>query len=162
MFTGCLTRVLIVDEYVDAANSLAVLIELWGYDVKVSHDGASALQCWADYRPHVALLEIGLGPMSGFEIARQIVQRTDLPLPVLIAVSGYAGHGYRARAAALGFNDYFVKPADLFRLRALLSGVKCGNNCLLTATACGPDLGASERSYRRSARRGGRSHWEGA
>jgi DNA-binding response OmpR family regulator len=114
--------VLVVDDNADAAESLAVLLRLWGHDVQTAHDGLSGLKAALSDRPAVALLDIGLPGLDGYELARRL--RAQLgPALRLVAVTGYGQEEDRRRSLEAGFDAHLVKPADLDELHALLAGV---------------------------------------
>jgi CheY-like chemotaxis protein len=103
-------RVLIVDDNVDAANALAALLRQERHTVEVSHSGAAALEVARTFQPQVALVDLGMPGMNGFEVAERL--RAALDGVVLVAVSGYSGDESRRRARAAGFDEYVVKPFD--------------------------------------------------
>lgn len=112
-------RVLIVDDNHDAAHTMALLIKLSGHETSTAHNGPEALTMLDAVNPEVALLDIGLPEMDGYELARRIRERvSDV---YLIAVSGYGQPEDRARAAEAGFDEHFVKPVDSTQLIASLS-----------------------------------------
>ena len=84
-----LLRVLVVDDNVDAAQSLGLLLEASGHDVRTAYDGPTALEAALDYRPNVVLLDIGLPGIDGFEVAKRLRQQPDLSGVVLVAMTGY-------------------------------------------------------------------------
>jgi PAS domain S-box-containing protein len=112
-------RVLIVDDNRDAAQTMALLIKLSGHETSTAHDGPEALAMLDEVSPEVALLDIGLPEMDGYELARRIRERMNDVY--LIAVSGYGLPEDRSRSAAAGFNEHFVKPVDSAQLLASLS-----------------------------------------
>ena len=114
-------RVLIVDDCVDTCESLSTLLTAWGHDSRVAHDGPTALAIAPDYRPHVALLDIGMPRMSGWELARRLRQLpADVPL-LLIAVSGYGRDEDRRLSLTSGCHFHLVKPLDPTVLETLLT-----------------------------------------
>ena len=113
-------RVLVVDDNVHAAQSLAVILELWGHDVQVTHDGSSALDLVPDYRPEVILLDIGLPEMNGYQVADRIREDPTLARTAIVAMTGYASDDDRQRSMAAGFRDHLVKPLDLDLLERFL------------------------------------------
>jgi CheY-like chemotaxis protein len=117
---GPTLRVLVVDDNTDAADSLGLLVRLWGHDARVAYDGAGVLETAAAYRPDAILLDIGLPRVDGYSLARQLRQRPDLGGIRLIAVTGYADPEHRARSTEAGFDHYLVKPVDPAELEALL------------------------------------------
>jgi signal transduction histidine kinase/DNA-binding response OmpR family regulator len=105
-------RVLVVDDNIDAAESIAVYLRLEGHEVKTVTDGPQALACTRVFAPHVAVVDIGLPGMNGYDVARRL-QQDGLPRPaLLIALTGYGQKEDRARSQAAGFHHHFVKPAD--------------------------------------------------
>ncbi len=113
-------RILIVDDNRDAAHLLAEFLGLRGYLVEVAHDGPSALELAASVRPEVALLDIGLPGMTGYELAVRLRERPDLSGMKLVAVTGYGQQTDRMRSHEAGFDEHLVKPLDLEALRVLL------------------------------------------
>jgi len=113
-------RVLVVDDNVDAAEMLAESLELMGYCTRIAHDGPSALLLADHFRPEVALLDIGLPAMDGYELARLLRDRPGLERICLVAITGYGQEADRRTAEDSGFNAHLVKPVDIERLQALL------------------------------------------
>jgi CheY-like chemotaxis protein len=113
-------RLLLVDDNVDAVQSLAVLLETDGHEVRIAHDGASALALIESFRPHLVVLDIGLPGMNGYEIAQRIRARPEFGAPTLVALTGYGQQEDRKRARAAGFDHHFIKPADVNALQRLL------------------------------------------
>jgi len=114
------TRILVVDDNEDAAEILAEALRDVGHDVRVAADGPSALVAAAEFVPEIVLLDIGLPVMDGYEVARQLRQRTEPRPPRLVAVTGYGQDKDRALALEAGFDDHIVKPVDLDDLFARL------------------------------------------
>lgn len=111
-------RVLVVDDNVDAADLLATAFELAGHEVRVAYDGAQALLAADEFDPGVAVLDLGLPVLDGYELARRL--RDSHPSLWMIAVSGYGREADRARARAAGFDCHFAKPVDLATLLSAL------------------------------------------
>ncbi len=107
------TRVLIVEDDVDAAESLKMLLEIFGHTVHVVDDGLAAIGAARRFRPDVMLVDVGLPGMNGYEVARQIRTEPALRQIVLAAVTGYGGPQARERAHAAGFDRHFRKPLEL-------------------------------------------------
>jgi PAS domain S-box-containing protein len=105
-------RVLVVDDNVDAAESLAMLLQSDGHTVSVAHNGVDAVQRADDWQPDIAVLDVGLPGMNGYEVASVLKQRGDA-CPELIAVTGYGQAADRQRAFAAGFRYHLVKPVDV-------------------------------------------------
>jgi CheY-like chemotaxis protein len=115
-------RVLIVDDNADAANTLAALLNLQEHETKAVFSGDEALQCIESFRPHVALIDIGLPNMNGHELAERLQSSQNRQALRLIALTGYGQIEDRARAQAAGFDDYLVKPVELPALERALAG----------------------------------------
>jgi CheY-like chemotaxis protein len=114
-------RVLIVDDNVDAALSLAMVLDTLGIERAVAHDGPSSLAILDAFRPHAALLDIGMRGMDGYELARRIRQLPQHADILLIAVSGWAHSPDLQRSREAGIDHHLAKPVDLAQLTALLS-----------------------------------------
>jgi len=112
-------RILVVDDNVDAATSLAQLMRAMGHEVFVAHDGRSALSDLSRIRPDMALLDIAMPDMSGYDLARQIRNRMGSAIRI-VALSGFGLPEDRARALEAGFDQHMIKPADLAFLKSLL------------------------------------------
>jgi CheY-like chemotaxis protein len=114
-------RLLVVDDNEDAAVSLALLLRMQGHEVRVVHDGPSALAIVTSYRPHVVLLDIGMPGMDGYEVARRLRAQPGLESVVLAALTGWGQQDDRRRTAQAGFDHHFVKPLDVKALSSLLN-----------------------------------------
>ncbi len=115
-------RVLVVEDNQDAADSLAMLLRLWGHEVRTAHDGQSGLKAARSYRPDIVLLDIGLPGLDGYAVARRL--RSEFgPAVRLVAMTGYGQDEDRRRASAAGFDTYLTKPADPAALQAILAGI---------------------------------------
>lgn len=104
-------RVLVVDDNEDAADSLATLLNVMRYDVRVAYDGPEAIEAADAFAPAVALLDIGLPRLSGYDIARHI-RRTRGDSVLLVAITGWGQEDDRRKAREAGFDHHFTKPAD--------------------------------------------------
>jgi signal transduction histidine kinase/ActR/RegA family two-component response regulator len=113
-------RILIVDNSKEAAQSVAVLLRTWGYEVRVTYDPFAALEEARACRPQVILLDIGMPGMDGYEVAQRLRGQGELRGAVLVAVTGYGEEEDRRRAREAGFDYHMVKPVDPNDLRALL------------------------------------------
>ena len=118
-------RILVVDDYPDAAETLAFLLRLDGHEVHVATDGLEALEKARAVNPDAVLLDIGLPEMDGFQIAARIRTIDGIRATRLIAMTGYASQACRSRAEAVGFNEFMVKPITLARLREALNASAC-------------------------------------
>ena len=121
--TGPALRVLVVDDNVDAANVLKLLVQEAGHLVRMAHTGPTALTAALVYRPDVMLLDIGLPELDGFEVAKRIRQEPLFHDVMLVAVTGYREAADRQRMEEAGFDHYLVKPADFEKLRQILAAV---------------------------------------
>jgi PAS domain S-box-containing protein len=115
-------RVLIVDDNVDAADSLALLLKSDGHEAETAYSAATALEAVERLRPEIVLLDVGLPQRDGYEIARHLRANNAVPGMRLIALTGYGQEEDRERARAAGFDDHLLKPADMDALRQLLTG----------------------------------------
>ncbi|TAK34486.1 MAG: response regulator, partial [Lysobacteraceae bacterium] len=113
-------NILIVDDNIDAAESLAMILRLAGHQVVTAHTAASALQTAAQIRPDVIVLDIGLPEVNGYELARKMRGQPDLAGAVLIALSGYGRDEDRQHGVEAGFDHHFTKPVDYQALNAVL------------------------------------------
>lgn len=113
-------RILLVDDNVDSAHGLERLLQRRGYLIEVAHDGPQALKRAKASPPEVALLDIGLPGMDGYELARRLRTEAGCISTFLIALTGYGQEEDRARARASGFDEHFVKPVDFKALLQVL------------------------------------------
>jgi PAS domain S-box-containing protein len=113
-------RVLVVDDNVDVADLVAELLKLHGHHVEVAYDGAAALRLAEAFRPVLALVDIGLPVMDGYELATNLRARLGESCPRLIAISGYGQPGDRARSREAGFDGHLVKPVDVHHLLEII------------------------------------------
>jgi PAS domain S-box-containing protein len=114
-------RVLVADDNRDAADTLGLLLELYGHEVRVAHSGNAALEVAQTFHPDVALLDIGMPDLDGYEVARNLRVENAYPDIVLIALTGYGQDGDKARARAAGFDHHLTKPVDPSKLEALIA-----------------------------------------
>jgi len=113
-------RILVVDDNADAGESLAMFLRIEGNEVKAVTDAMLALSCLEVFAPQVAIIDIGLPGMNGYELATAIKSDTALRTPLLIALTGYGQAEDFARARDAGFDHHFVKPADLRALQEVV------------------------------------------
>jgi CheY-like chemotaxis protein len=118
-FRACY-RMLVVDDNMDAAESLQFLLSLLGAEVKVAHDGIAAIEVAEQYRPHVVVLDIGLPKLDGYHAAKSIRQLEWGKDMVLVAVSGWCRDEDRANSQASGFDGHLAKPVRVEELRNLI------------------------------------------
>ena len=114
-------RVLIVDDNSDTVESAAEIARSWGHEVAAAQDGPSALELARTFRPDIALLDIGLPQMNGYELARRLRGMPGMNRVLLVAITGYAGEEDRRMSHEAGFNLHLVKPIDPIRLQNLLA-----------------------------------------
>ena len=116
-------RVLVVDDNVDAARSLAWLLEASGHEVQIAHDGTTAIELAKRFLPDVTLLDIGLPGFDGYEVARQMREQGGFEHGVLVAMTGYGQEKDRQRSLAAGFDHHLVKPVDFDTVRNIVANV---------------------------------------
>jgi two-component system, chemotaxis family, CheB/CheR fusion protein len=114
-------RVLVIEDNIDAAESLRAALELNGHRVAVAYNGHEALAKARQFRPEVAICDIGLPGMDGYALAQAFRADPELKQTVLMALSGYALPEDMQRAAEAGFERHLSKPPDLEQLEQLLS-----------------------------------------
>jgi PAS domain S-box-containing protein len=114
-------RILVVDDNVDAAESMAMLLRLQGDDVRLAHSGPEALEAAACFRPGIILIDIGLPGMSGLEVARRLRQQPEFQRTTVIAVSGYGRPNDKQLSREAGFDYHLTKPVDPDALLQLLA-----------------------------------------
>ncbi|MEP6997655.1 MAG: MASE1 domain-containing protein [Betaproteobacteria bacterium] len=117
------SRVLIVDDNHDSADTLAALLEAWGHEVRALYDGPSAIAAAAEYQPQIVLLDIGLPKMNGYEVAAHLRKSSNPGSMILVAFTGYGQDEDRRRAREAGFDYHLVKPLELAALERILDSV---------------------------------------
>ncbi|QBE63818.1 hybrid sensor histidine kinase/response regulator [Pseudoduganella lutea] len=115
-------RVLIVDDNRDAAETLAMALQVSGYETRTVHTAGAALEIAAAFRPEAALLDIGLPDMNGYELARLLRQLPGGTAMKLVATTGWGQQKDRERALEAGFDHHMTKPVELAILRDILPG----------------------------------------
>jgi signal transduction histidine kinase len=113
-------RVLVVDDNVDAAALLGELVRMLGHEPIIAHDGAAALEIAAQERPELAILDIGLPGMDGYELAEKLRCDPALAKVPMVALTGYGQPSDRKRSHAAGFSEHLVKPIDVQQLKAVI------------------------------------------
>jgi PAS domain S-box-containing protein len=116
-------RVLIVDDNADAADSLGVLLSIYGHDTKVANDGETALVAAASFRPDVVFLDIGMPNLDGHETARRLRAQPGGESLVIVALTGWGQAEDRRRSKEAGFDHHLVKPADPAALSKLIASI---------------------------------------
>jgi signal transduction histidine kinase/CheY-like chemotaxis protein len=112
-------RVLVADDNIDAGESLAMLLRLDGHEVQLATNGAQAVELFDRMKPEIAILDIGMPGLNGYEVARRIRQKARNDV-MLIAVTGWGQEADKARAAESGFDHHFTKPVEPAVLSALV------------------------------------------
>jgi CheY-like chemotaxis protein/anti-sigma regulatory factor (Ser/Thr protein kinase) len=114
-------RILIVDDNVDGAKSMAIFTELLGHTVEVAYNGSEALEKFSTFRPDIVFLDIGLPGMSGFEVAQAIRQLPQAINTKLIALTGWGSEDTKRSARSVGFDEHLTKPVELTDIEAMLT-----------------------------------------
>lgn len=114
-------RVLVVDDNEDSVDSLAMLLEMMGHEVRTANDGAKALGIADEFRPDVGIFDIGLPKMNGYELASELRQKPWAKDVVLVALTGWGQQEHRRRSADSGFNHHLTKPVELDVLQQILA-----------------------------------------
>jgi PAS domain S-box-containing protein len=105
-------RILVVDDNIDSAESLALLLRLYGHEVRMAHDGPESIEAARSFNPQIVLLDIGLPGMSGYEVAEKLRAERGANQLLLVALTGYGREEDRRRALESGFDHHIVKPID--------------------------------------------------
>lgn len=114
-------KIIVVDDNEDAADMLAMLLERLGNTTRVAHDAHAALQLVDEFAPELAVLDIGLPEVDGYELAQQLRRRAGTERVHLIALTGYGQASDKARAVQAGFDAHLVKPVTLETLQQLIA-----------------------------------------
>jgi PAS domain S-box-containing protein len=114
-------RILVVDDNVDSAETMSMALDLFGYETRIAHDGASALRTAAEFMPQVMLLDIGLPDQNGYAVAREIRNASWGREIFLIAATGWGQETDKEDARSAGFDCHLTKPVDFDKLRALVA-----------------------------------------
>ena len=112
-------HILVADDNQDAAESLAMLLRISGYEVTVAHTGPAALEAAVKLRPQIGVLDIGMPGMNGYDIALRIRREAWGARMTLIAVTGWGQDDDRRKARAAGFDHHLTKPVDFIELQQL-------------------------------------------
>jgi PAS domain S-box-containing protein len=120
--SGLRSRILIVDDNVDSATSLAMLLSTTGHETEMAHDGLQALEVAERFRPHVVLLDIGLPKLNGYDACRRIRERPWGRDVTLVAVTGWGQDSDRRKSREAGFDHHMVKPVEFASLTRVLAG----------------------------------------
>jgi len=116
-------KILVVEDNVDSAESLGEVLQYWGHQTWLSHDGPDALRQAKKVHPDVVLLDIGLPGMDGYELGKRIHADPDLARTTLVALTGYDQRNDPERSSQARFDQYFTKPVNLEALESFLNEV---------------------------------------
>jgi signal transduction histidine kinase/DNA-binding response OmpR family regulator len=116
-------RILVVDDHVDAAMSLAMLLSIRGHTVETAHTGVDALRLAPEFRPRLAVLDIGLPGMDGYELAAKLLELPEMRNTTFIAMTGYGQPEDQRRSAAAGFHHHLIKPVEPATLHAIIDAL---------------------------------------
>jgi CheY-like chemotaxis protein/two-component sensor histidine kinase len=119
--SGAGRRVLIVDDNADTARMTGRLLKSLGFEVRLCHDGSTAIDEAQEFRPEVVLLDIGLPGLNGFEVAQTLREEACCGDSLIIGISGYGDQQAREKARMAGFDHYLVKPVDIEAVTQLVS-----------------------------------------
>ena len=114
-------RILVVDDYADAAESLAMLLQAEGQEVEIADCGTKAIEKAQVFLPQVVLLDIGLPDLDGYEVAKRLRKLPETRDAILIALTGYGQVEDIERSQSAGFNHHLLKPLDFKKLSGLLT-----------------------------------------
>jgi CheY-like chemotaxis protein len=114
-------RILLVDDNVDAADSLAIILRFAGHDVRVEHDGQAGIAAASESRPDVILLDLGMPRLNGFDACRQIRELSGGGDITIIALTGWGQDEDRRRTREAGFDHHLVKPVEPESLMRLIA-----------------------------------------
>jgi len=124
--SGPSRTILIIEDNADAADSLARLLGIYGYQVDVARSGDAGLAAAVATRPDAILLDLGMPGLDGYEVASRLRARGDFEDVLIIAVTGYGRESDRARSVAVGIDHHVLKPCDLGDLVELLGEPAAG------------------------------------
>jgi CheY-like chemotaxis protein len=119
-------RILIVDDNVDAASTLSMLLRSDTHQIETAYSGREALKTVIAFMPDIVFLDIGMPEMDGYEVARAIRGMPEAGNPVLVALTGWGGENDRRRSQEVGFNEHLTKPADVSVIYATLDRLTRG------------------------------------
>ncbi len=114
-------RILIVEDNHDSADSLATILRIWGYEVRVAYDGLEALSSVDSFFPDIVVTDLGLPGLDGFQLAQTLRLKSETRNVFLVAVSAYSDSASRSRSETAGIDEHLAKPVDLHALRNLLA-----------------------------------------
>jgi CheY-like chemotaxis protein len=115
---------MVVDDNQDAAESLAMLLDLQGHEIRVANDGPAALELAKGYLPELVFLDIGMPGMDGYEVARRLRRVPGLEKVRLAALTGWGQQEDRRRTSEAGFDHHLVKPVEPNALEGVLANLR--------------------------------------
>lgn len=113
-------RVLVADDNRDAADSLSMLVRMWGHDVQTAYDGVVALTIATAFQPNVLLLDLTMPKRNGYQLVQELRSQTCFKTAFFVAVTGWADKAHRLLCAEAGFDHYLIKPIELSFVEELL------------------------------------------
>jgi CheY-like chemotaxis protein len=119
--TAVKRRVLVADDNADSALSLAMILKFMGHETQTAHDGLTALELAETFRPEVAILDLGMPRLNGYELCHRIRQQPWGKSMLLVALTGWGQEDDRRRTQEAGFDHHIVKPIDTATLQRLLA-----------------------------------------
>ena len=119
-------RVLVVDDNVDGAESLAKMLQICGHETRTAHSGPEALDAARPFNPEVVFLDIGLPGMNGYEVAKRLRGEPSLSGAVLVALTGWGSDDDKRRSREAGFDFHLTKPVELTAIERILARVVAG------------------------------------
>jgi CheY-like chemotaxis protein len=117
-------RVLVVDDNIDAAETLAMMLEILGQTTSQAHDGNAALRVAEQFKPEVVFMDIGLPGLTGHEAAQRMRQDLGMTEAYIVALSGYGTEEDKRKSLFCGFDNHFVKPLDPSQLPEILASAR--------------------------------------
>jgi two-component system, chemotaxis family, CheB/CheR fusion protein len=114
-------RILVADDNHDNANSCAMLLQLSGHDVRIAYSGGAALEIAAEFRPQIALIDVRMPEMNGYDVARRMRAEKGGKDILLVAVTGLGQEADKRAAESAGFDHHLAKPYDLETLKPLFA-----------------------------------------
>jgi CheY-like chemotaxis protein len=114
-------RVMVVDDNRDSAETMAMLLELLGHEIRIAHDGVQALELAEQFRPHAMLLDIGMPRLNGYEVCARLRAQPWGRDVLLVAVTGWGQETDQRRSREAGFDGHLVKPVEPQALQDVLA-----------------------------------------
>jgi len=114
-------RILVIEDNIDQAQTLAALLSLWGYEVTTANEGTAGIELAETFKPDVVLVDLGLPGISGYEVARRLRKHPELKNACLVAQTGWGDANDRRRTREAGFDHHLLKPLDPEELRSVIT-----------------------------------------